>query len=102
MPPHQLAKGVLIIIDKDSRDEVCIGQLHTRRLCYRRRIVLLSLQLPDQQVTRANQKWNKADAPRAALPIVHGGEEEHETEAYHYQDDAATHIGALSLCGRRI
>ncbi len=32
MPPHQFAECVLIVIDKDSRDEVSIGQLHSRRL----------------------------------------------------------------------
>ena len=58
MPPHQFAKCVLIVIDKDSRDEVAIGQLHSRRLRYRRHIVLLSLQLPHQEITRANQEGN--------------------------------------------
>ena len=28
MPPHQLAKRVLIVIDKNSRDEVRISELH--------------------------------------------------------------------------
>jgi hypothetical protein len=32
MPPDQFAERVLIVIDKDSRDEVSIGQLHSRRL----------------------------------------------------------------------
>src|SRR4029450_10113505 len=77
MPAHQFAKCVLIIIDKDSRDEVSIGQLHSRRLRYRRHIVLLCLQLPHQQITRANQERNKSDAPGTALPVVNGGKEEH-------------------------
>ncbi len=75
MPPHQFAECVLIVIDKDSRDEVSIGQLHSRRLRYRRHIVLLSLQLPHQKITRANQEGNKPDAPGAALPVVYGGKE---------------------------
>src|SRR4029453_19191829 len=29
MAPHQFAERVLIVIDKDSRDEAAIGQLHT-------------------------------------------------------------------------
>jgi hypothetical protein len=45
---NQLAERVLILIDKNSRDKVCIGQLHARRLRYRRRTVLLSFQLPHQ------------------------------------------------------
>ena len=102
MPPHQFAERVLIVIDKDSRDEVAIGQLHSRRLRYRRHIVLLSLQLPHQEITRANQEGNKPDAPRAALPIVHGAEEDHQAEANHREDHATAHVGALSLCGRRI
>jgi hypothetical protein len=32
MPSDQFAESVLIIINKNSRDEVCIGQLHGRRL----------------------------------------------------------------------
>ena len=48
MPPHQFAERVLIVIDKDSRDEVSIGQLHSRRLSHRRHIVLFSFQLPHQ------------------------------------------------------
>jgi hypothetical protein len=32
MPPNQFAESVLVVIDKNSRDEVCIGQLHGRRL----------------------------------------------------------------------
>ena len=77
MPPNQFAERVLIVIDKDSRDEVAIGQLHSRRLRYRRHIVLLSFQLPHQEITRANQEGNKPNAPRATLPVVHGGKEEH-------------------------
>ena len=75
MPPHQFAERVLIIIDKDSADEVSIGQLHSRRLRYRRHIVLLSLQLPHQEITRANQERNKPDAPGTTLPVVYGGKE---------------------------
>ena len=29
---HQLTEGVLVIIDKNTSDEVCIGQLHAPRL----------------------------------------------------------------------
>ena len=75
MPPHQFAECVLIVIDKDSRDEVAIGQLHSRRLRYRRHIVLLSLQPPHQEITRANQEGNKPDAPGTTLPVVYGGKE---------------------------
>jgi hypothetical protein len=32
MPSDQLTESVLVIIDKDSRDQVCISQLHGRRL----------------------------------------------------------------------
>src|SRR5258708_3900923 len=102
MPSDQLAESVLIIVNKNSRDEVCIGQLHGRRLRCRRRIVLPSFQLPHEQIPRANKKWNKANTPRAALPIIYGGQENHETEADHHQYHTTAHIGALTLCGRRI
>ena len=32
MASNQLAERVLIVINKNSRDKVCIGQLHARRL----------------------------------------------------------------------
>jgi hypothetical protein len=32
MPPNQLTESVLVVIDKNSRDEVRISQLHGRRL----------------------------------------------------------------------
>ena len=48
MPPRQFAEGMLVIINKNSRDEICIGQLHARRLRYWWRIVLLPLQLPHE------------------------------------------------------
>jgi hypothetical protein len=32
MPPNQFTESVVVVIDKNSRDEVCIGQLHGRRL----------------------------------------------------------------------
>jgi hypothetical protein len=50
MPAHQLAKSVLVIIDKNSGDEVRISELHVSMLLRRRRWwnVLLSLQFPHQ------------------------------------------------------
>jgi hypothetical protein len=54
MPPNQLTESVLVIIDKNSCDQVCISQLHGRRLRYRRRIVLLRIQLPYKQITYSN------------------------------------------------
>jgi hypothetical protein len=32
MPSNQLTESVLVVIDKNSRDKVRIGQLHGRRL----------------------------------------------------------------------
>jgi hypothetical protein len=32
MPPNQLTECVLVVIDKNSCDQVCISQLHSRRL----------------------------------------------------------------------
>src|SRR5439155_3179539 len=98
MPSDQLAESVLIIINKNSRDEVCIGQLHGRRLSYRRRIVLLSFQLPHQEITRANQEWNNPDAPRAALPPIHGSKKDHKTDANHGQHNPTAYVRPLALC----
>ncbi len=32
MPPHEFGEGVMIVIEKDSGDEVCIRQRHSRTL----------------------------------------------------------------------
>src|ERR1700694_5746892 len=39
MVPHQLRKGVVIIIEKNPGDEVCIGERHSRSLWQRRNFV---------------------------------------------------------------
>jgi len=71
MPPHELAESVLIVIRKDSCDKVRISQLHVAILRYRRGRwnVPLSFQLPDEQVTNADQEWNNAQCPGGATPI---------------------------------
>ena len=60
MPPNELTECVLVVIDKNSGDQVCISQLHNRRLRYRRRIVLFCIQLPYKQIANSNQEWNEA------------------------------------------
>jgi hypothetical protein len=59
MPPNQLTESVLVIINKNSRDQDCISQLHGRRLRYTRRIVLLRIELPYKQIAGADQERNQ-------------------------------------------
>ena len=80
MPPHQLREGVVIIIEKKSGDEVCIGQRHARRLGHPRNVVgtrFVAFQSPDKEVTAANQKRDDSQCPGAAFPFVYGAEEYH-------------------------
>src|ERR1700694_565155 len=70
MVPHQLRKGVVIIIEKNPGDEGCIGEAHSRSLWQPRNFVSPALQLPDEQITEANQERDHAQAPRAAFPVV--------------------------------
>jgi hypothetical protein len=77
MPPNQLTESVLVVIDKNSCDQVCISQLHGRRLRYRRRIVLLRIQLPYKQIASPDQERNKSQGPGTTLPIIRGGKKHH-------------------------
>ena len=56
MPPHQFAERVLIVITKNSRDEVRISELHVTTLWYRwrRRDVLLAFQFPHEEIPQAD------------------------------------------------
>src|SRR5205823_15050199 len=97
MPTDQLAKGMLVIFDKNTCDQIRIGELHARRLGQRWRIVSLPLEFPDQEVTGADQEWDDAKAPRAAFPIVHRAKKEHETQTDHDENNSPAHVGALTL-----
>ena len=77
MISHQLCEGVVIIIEKNASDEVCIGERHFRMLGQRRSFVSTALQLPDEQITEANQERDHAQAPHAAFPVVHCAEKDH-------------------------
>lgn len=74
MAPDQFREGVVIVIEEDSGDEVCIRQLHAPRLGQRGNVVFLSFELPDQQVTGADQERNQANAPGAAFPVIDRGQ----------------------------
>ena len=71
MPFDQFRKGVVVIIDKNPGDEVCIGQRHSGRLWHPREVVgtgvdepgLVAFQLPNQQVTSADQERDHTDGP---------------------------------------
>ncbi len=77
MIPHELRKGVVVIIEKNAGDEVCIGERHFRSLGQRRNFVSTALQLPDKQITQANQERDHSQAPRAAIPVIHCAEKDH-------------------------
>lgn len=77
MISHQLGKGVVVVIEKNASDEVCIGKRHSRSLGQRRSFVFTALHLPDEQIAEANQERDDAQAPGAAFPIVHRAEKDH-------------------------
>ena len=86
MIPDQLRKSVVVVINKDSRNEVCIGQRHTPMLGQRRRFVCVfgAFKFPNQQIAHADQERDDADRPRAGFPVGHRAEEEHHAEADHH------------------
>lgn len=63
---HEFGKGVVVVIDKNSGDEVCIGERHVRALRQRRNAVFPAFQLPNEQVTGADHERNHTDGPFAA------------------------------------
>ncbi len=67
MTPDQFGEGMVVIIEKDSGDEVCIGQRHSATLGQRRRIVgtgfpgvvfqsvhFSGFEFPDEEITAAD------------------------------------------------
>ena len=58
--PDQFRKGVMVVIDKNACNEVCIGERHAPMLGQRRSFVFRSFELPHQQVAHADQKRNNA------------------------------------------
>ena len=84
MIPDQLRKGVVVVIDKNAGNEVCIGERHARMLGQRRSFVFRSFELPDKEVADADQEWDDAQRPGAAFPVVHRAEEDHHAESNHH------------------
>ena len=82
MIAHQFAKGVMIIIEKNSRDKVGIVQWHVSRL-HRWGSVIAHVQSPHEKITRADQERDDAKAPGAAFPVIDRAEEDHQTRAHH-------------------
>ena len=77
--PDQLRKGVVVVINEDACNEVCISQGHAPMLGQRRRFVCVfgAFKFPNQQVSGADKEWDDADRPGAAFPVVHRAEEDH-------------------------
>ena len=95
MISHQLREGVVIIIEKNASDEVCIRKRHCRSLGQRRNFVsTTALQFPDQQIPEADHEGDHAQAPDATLPIVHRPEKDHQAKSNHEEDDTAPEIGS--------
>ena len=101
--PDQLRKGVVVVINKNARNEVCIGQRHSPMLGQRRRFVCVfgAFQLPDDQVPHPNEERDYADGPGAALPVIHRAEENHDPEANHDEDDPTAHVRTGADSSRR-
>src|SRR5438128_517257 len=100
MVSNQFAKGVVIILDKNTCNEVCIGKRHAAMLGQRRSFVSRRFQFPNQQISKANDEGYSPEAPRPAFPVVNGPEENHAPETNHQQDDATAKIGSGSYHGR--
>jgi hypothetical protein len=92
--PDQLRKSVVVVINKDARNEVCICQRHSPMLGQRRRFVCVfgAFKFPDQQIPNSDQERDDADGPGAAFPVVAGAKENHQTESNHHQDHATAEI----------
>jgi hypothetical protein len=94
MIPDQLRKGVVVIIDKNASDEVCIGKRHSGSLGQRRRFVFTAFELPNEQITSADQEGNQAQTPGPTFPVVDRTKEGHQANPHHEENHTAPHIGA--------
>jgi len=92
--PNQLRKGVVVVVNKNACNEVCISQGHPPMLGQWRRFVCVfrPFQFPNQEISHPDQERNNAERPGAAFPLVNRAEEDHETESDHDQNNAAAHI----------
>ena len=77
MIPDQLGKGVMVIIDKNTCDEVCIGKCHIPSLRQGRDFVFTTFQFPNQKVTEADHKGDNPEAPDSSFPVVDCPKEDH-------------------------
>jgi hypothetical protein len=77
--PDQLRKSMVVVINKDARNEVCICQRHAPMLGQRRRFVCVfgAFKFPDQQIPHPDEEWDNADGPGAAFPFAASAEENH-------------------------
>ena len=84
--PNQLRKSVVVVINKDARNEVCIGQRHSPMLGQRRRFVCVfgAFKFPNEQIPHPDQERDDADRPGAAFPFVAGPKENHQAESDHH------------------
>jgi hypothetical protein len=101
--PDQFRKGVVVVINQDTRNEICIGERHAAMLGQRWGFVCAfgAFQFPNDQVAHADQERDDAERPGAALPVVHRAEEDHQAEPDHNEDYAAPHIRTGAHRGRR-
>ncbi len=86
---HQFGDGVMIIVDQDPRDEIGIIQRHLRSLHLGGRLSAVNVEFPDQEIPKTDHKRNDADAPDAAVPVVHGPEKNDQSGADHKENDTA-------------
>src|SRR5437764_8188445 len=94
VPAHEFAERVLVLIDKNSRDECRISELHVRTLWHRwrRRNVLPAFQLPHDEISESDQEWNQPQRPCATFPIARGTKEDHGPETDHRPNNSAAHV----------
>src|SRR5438105_8085 len=50
MIPDQFRKGMMVVIEKNAGNEICIGQRHARMLGQRRNFVSTGFELPDEHI----------------------------------------------------
>jgi hypothetical protein len=84
--PDQLRKSVVVVINKDARNEVCICQRHAPMLGQRRRFVCVfgAFKFPNQQISHPDKERDDADRPGAAFPFAAGAEENHQSDSNHH------------------
>src|SRR5262249_16298321 len=95
MAAHEFTEGVLIVIGKNSRNEVRIRKLHSRNITFPVAAEECPFCFPTSiQTTNPTQNETHPAPPRAPSPVFTRRKPNHQPEAHHGPNNPAAHVRA--------